>query len=293
MNPRISVGIRFHDLSRLFLLDRCLLSIASQENVCCDIYIATQNFDESSLSVVQILADRALRIAPEFTFQIINLPNPHGSDLRSSLLNSIVNLHYNNKRSDFLAFIDYDDMWFSNALHVLFSSLCHGQFAMAFADVHIADVVLARGNEVHVNQIIDFYNISKKSKSALLVGNFLPLHSYMFSTKVLPSEYLQFDAEMDLLEDYDVLVRVAKAFPVSNLARNKLIGVYNFYTDLRTTANPIKNTMTNTFDTKYGKESEIDLRTSNAMSCIMSKHAGTEWKCFYGEDILLPICQES
>ena len=151
MTFRVTVGIRFHDLSKIQFLERCLLSIAAQSDVETDVCIAVQGVDRFGLTLIAEVAARILAVSLNAKLQILDVPNPEGADLRSKLLNQIVDFHYSLPHSRFLIFIDYDDIWFSHALSTLANSLAEGHFAMTYADIHAADVVLSghsfqRGN---------------------------------------------------------------------------------------------------------------------------------------------------
>ena len=52
---RVSVGVRFHDISKLNFLRRCLISIDSQSSVEPHIYLVTQGFNSSDLQKVEKL----------------------------------------------------------------------------------------------------------------------------------------------------------------------------------------------------------------------------------------------
>ena len=121
---RVSVGVRFHDISKLNFLRRCLISIDAQSSVHPHIYIVTQDFSSSSLAAVKDLLVQCLAINGS-TYTLINVQNPNGFDLRTKLLNKIVQAHYADSISSYLCFIDYDDLWYSHALKTLLLSLIH------------------------------------------------------------------------------------------------------------------------------------------------------------------------
>ena len=100
--PCVSVGVRFHRIEHLPLLERCLCSVAAQEGVIVHLYLALQDFDTGMIAKTQETAERAF-LGSGFTFEVINTPNPEGRDLRSVLLNTIVGKHYENGSSSYLA----------------------------------------------------------------------------------------------------------------------------------------------------------------------------------------------
>jgi len=283
MTFRVTVGIRFHDISRIELLSRCLLSVSGQTGVETDVCIAVQGLEYDELNTVTEIAGKYLRISEGGTLKVINIPNPNKRDLRSRLLNYIIDYHYCLPGSQFLIFIDYDDIWFSHALSTLVSSLISGSFALSYGDVHAADLAWTNGSFV-VRDIRDVFGISGKSKADLRTGNFLPLHSYMFHTKNLAKDMLRYDESLARLEDYDVLLRVASSCPVNSSERCKLIGLYNFYTDYR---EEIIGSQVNTMHSPFAHSSDRSLNgcdlERDSLRYILECNCGLEWKTFVGE----------
>ena len=284
MQSRVTVGIRFHDLSRIQLLERCLFSVAAQTDVEIDICIAVQGVDRLGLRLIREVSKRALANSFNATLEVLDIPNPSRADLRSKLLNHIVGFHYRLPHSRFLIFIDYDDIWFSHALSTLVNSLTSGRFALAYADVHAADVVLT-SHSFLVKGIRDVFQISTKSKADLRLGNFLPLHSYMFCTDYISRDLLEYDETLSRLEDYDVLLKIARSLPVVSSCRSCLIGLYNFYTDYRACSiGTLINTMCNPFLVDHDDLPLALVLEQSSLCCILSKNYGLEWKSFFGED---------
>lgn len=274
--PNVSVGVRFHAPGQLPLLERCLNGIAAQTEVRVHAYIALQDFAAQDVSDVEKTAERAFR-GSGFTFEILNVPNPKKSDLRSVLLNNIVDAHYGADRAHYLAFIDFDDIWFQPALSTLVEPLQLDGFAVSYADIHCADVYFDAG-QTYTRGLRDFFKISTKTKRTLLKENFLPIHSYMFQTRRIPKSVLHYDTELARLEDYDVLLRVARDFAFNGMHRKRLIGLYNFYSQRGKTL----NTSQNIFEpplTDDPAEDWVDARRA-----LFARHAGKPWKEFFGEE---------
>ena len=280
---RVSVGVRFHDISKLNFLRRCLISIDSQSSVEPHIYLVTQGFTSSDLQKVEKLLGECC-FSNKTTFSLINVPNPQGLDLRSRLLNQIVDSHYSDKRSSFLCFIDFDDLWYSHALKTLLAPLLIGEFCMSYADIHLADV-WTDGELFYLRNVVDRHKISSKYKSDLLKGNFLPLHSYLFNTSRIDQDLLAYDENLSRNEDYDLLVRVASIKPVTRAMSNRLIGLYNFYTCNDASI----NTCNNPFDARSDLPSDKQKDFDQALLGIMQKNSGLVWKTFFGEDIQWPL----
>jgi len=280
---RISVGVRFHDISKLNFLKRCLISIDAQSSVRPHIYLVTQGFSSSDLKKVKHLLDECC-CTNKTTFSLINVPNPKGIDLRSKLLNQIIESHYSDNISSYLCFIDFDDLWYSHALKTLLAPLLVGEFCMSFADIHLADV-WTDGEVFYLRNILDRHKISSKHKSDLLKGNFLPLHSYLFDTSRIERDLFVYDESLSRNEDYDLLVRLASIKPVTRAVSNRLIGLYNFYAY---NDNSI-NTCNNPFDKSVDLTAEQQRDFDQAFIAIVKKNGGIAWQAFYGEDIQWPL----
>lgn len=285
MTFRVTVGIRFHDLSRIQFLERCLVSVAAQTDVEIDVCIAVQDVEQAGLDLIAEASEKALAYSFGGTLQVLNVINPGGKDLRAELMNHIVRYHYNLPNPQFLTFIDYDDIWFSHALSTLANSLAAGKFAMSYADVHAADVILS-GQSFFIKEIRNVFEISTKKKSDLRTGNFLPLHSYMFYTSNIPQNLLEYDETLSRHEDYDVLIRIAASLPVVSSSRSCLIGLYNFYTDYRhcTEGRPV-NTMQNPFVDIITSQASNEPAERGSLSYVLCKNHGLEWKSFLGEEV--------
>lgn len=225
---KVTVGVRFHDISYLPLLKRCLLSISAQQGVDLSLIVCTQGFSPGQIEDVGTVCERFANHSVS-DYKVRNVDNPKRLDLRAQLLNSIIEQHYDTGRATFLAFMDYDDIWFSHALKTLLEPFTYGPFAMSYADVHCADVFYQNGM-TYLRDVKDVFDISQHTKANLFTKSFLPLHSYMFDTSMINKSDLYYDTSFEVLEDYDLLVSLARKYPVSGLRRGELIGLYNFYT---------------------------------------------------------------
>lgn len=274
--PTVSVGIRFHRLDHAPLLERCLNCVAAQLGVRVNLLLAVQGFSVEQVARVNALTARSF-FGSDFNFEILNVPNPEAKDMRSALLNEILDCHYEIGNTDYLAFIDYDDVWFQYALINLIEPLRVGSFVLSYADVHCADVLFDSG-QVYICDVRDVFEIKRRTKRDLLQDNFLPLHSYMFHTGRIEREVLRYDEKLSRLEDYDVLLKVARRYPVSGLHRKRLIGLYNFYS----TQGEGINTSRNIFHTPEGEG--FDEAWAAARRTIIARHSGKSWREFAGEE---------
>jgi len=273
--PHVSVGVRFHRPDHLPLLSRCLNGIAAQEGVQVHLFLALQGItSEEEVKVREVVA-RAF-LGTGFHFDLINVANPEKRDQRSILLNTIVDAHYEAGWADYLAFIDYDDIWFQKALTTLVEPLQLGKYVLSYADIHCADVFYDCG-QVYLRDVRDVFQIHQKTKRNFLQDNFLPLHSYMFQTARIDRELLRYDEDQVRLEDYDVLLRVAAQNPITGMHRGRLIGLYNFYSSRGEKMNTSRNIFLPPDD-----DSHDELWTTARLT-IMSRHSDTPWREFSGE----------
>ena len=277
--PVVTVGVRFHDASLMPLLERCLASINAQTGVRTSILLALQGFDQKALNATRQCCDRTL-VSRHTRYRILNVGNPEGRDLRATLLNRIIEEHHSVGESEYLTFIDFDDIWFQTALRTLVDGLMIGACALSYCDVHCADVYHDNGR-VFLRNIRDHFRISVKSKRSLLTGNFLPLHSYMFHTGRLSRDDLRYDESLVRLEDYELLLRIAARHPFSGVYRNRLIGLYNFYA-LR---DGFGNSTSNIFSGGADSRDRSDWQSST--EALLRKTAGISWTDFFGEEWVL------
>lgn len=274
--PLVTVGIRFHDASKVDLIKRCILGIAAQSNVRVHIHLTLQGFSKGEEALMNEVLLSYLD-GSGFNFEVDNVPNENNADLRSMLLNRIIARHYERGDSCYLCFIDFDDIWFQHALSTLLEPLELGNFALSYADVHCANVYFDDG-QTYIRDIKDIFRTSQKTKRDLLHENFLPLHSYMFHTDRISREVLHYDETLERLEDYDVLLGVARDYPISGLHRKRLIGLYNFYE----TADGDLNTTQSVFRTDTPDHTAQ--KWQKAQRRIIARHSGKRWHEFWGEE---------
>ena len=270
------MGVRFHDAALLVLLERCLHCLNAQSGVRPHVILALQGFSKADRVRVRALCRNALT-APGVSHEIYNVPNPGNRDLRACLLNRICDAHYARGQGPYLAFIDFDDIWFQTALSTLVDGLNTGDAALSYADIHCADLYHDAG-QIYLRDIRDNFRISGQSKRSLLSGNFLPLHSYMFHTGRVARDLLRYDETLTRLEDYDVLLGIAANHAFSGIYRKRLIGLYNFYT-LR---NGMGNSSVNIFAPGQDRRDTSDWRASERR--ILARHSGRPWREFWGEE---------
>lgn len=277
--PTVTIGVRFHRIEYLPLLRRALYSLAAQEGVRVHVIVCCQGFGADEIQTVSLLCEKIFGIC-DAIWRVVSINNPEEKDLRSRLLNEIVRIHYSETDNKYISFLDYDDIWFSTAARTLVEAIESGYYALSFGDIHCANVYYDNG-ETFIREIKDFFEIGQKTKFDLLATNFLPLHSYMFNTSLLDMDTLTYDESLERLEDYDVLLRVARDHAITPFASRTLIGLYNLYSTVGAEINTTKNFF-EPFD------HEADPLWKAAMARIRTKQGGHPVQIFLGEAWLGP-----
>lgn len=223
----VSTIVRFHDVTRIALLERAIQSLHGQTGAKVQPIIVLQRFSEEAAAVVRDAVSRQWFFTDQPVPEIINCAGDGSQDMRSALLNRGVERHLKLKNR-YLAFLDYDDVMYSHAYRILVEALQSSGAAIAFASVEVARVVSLKDYEF-------VYELSKpyrgKNKLDLMKDNFCPLHSYLIDTSRVEARELRFREELSRLEDYDFLLRVAGRNPCDFSSLDKNIGLYILRTD--------------------------------------------------------------
>jgi glycosyltransferase involved in cell wall biosynthesis len=226
---RISTIVRHHcGLSALDLLREALTSLAAQRDTDVQAVIALQNaspvvMDKIAEMVAEVfntgilghdsgLGDTVRRIAQH---RIISVAIGEGQDGRTRLLNAA--LPFCDGR--YLAFLDYDDVLYSDAYQVLLNTLERTDAAVAVGGANFGLVRIRNGR--HETYKRRPFLLEKRGIIDLFHQNFIPIHTFVIDTaRVLP-DLLKFDERFTRAEDYVFLLRLALAhsFDFSNLTR--------------------------------------------------------------------------
>ncbi|QOW24165.1 hypothetical protein INQ43_10700 [Lysobacter sp. H23M47] len=219
--------MRFHDVSKLMLLERAIQSLHAQVGVVLQPIIVTQRFTMPELEILQAAVRRQWYFSNLPTPQILNLDDGSAHDARSDLLNMGVQCHLQ-LGNRYLGFLDYDDVMYTHAYRTLVGALNASGAALAFATVEVANVVSLKDYEF-------VYGLTKpyrgRNKLDLIKENFCPLHSYLLDCSRLNPEELYFRADLNRLEDYDFLLRVAGSNPCDFSKLGTSVGLYVMRSD--------------------------------------------------------------
>ena len=217
--------VRFHNLSRLFELNRCIFSLVGQTYRPLHIILATQRFSVSDIEKTRESLGSLLSLPNAPNLTITNWETPFPKDARSELLN--VGLAAATGR--YLAFLDYDDVLYPEAYEILIGRLRESSAAIAFGSVRI----------VYANVYRKFMHATRENRNPfcgrdlrdLFRSNFCPIHSYLIDRSVVAPNILSFDTSMTWEEDYDFLLKICAQYPSDFASRGNVIGDYYYKND--------------------------------------------------------------
>lgn len=217
--------IRLHDIKLLSEFDRAIFSLFHQSYPDVRPVVVTQDFSQDRLNLVKNILDRYPWLARGISPAIINVPNPSGTDIRSTLLNA--GLAATSGR--YITILDADDFLYGKAVQWLVSSLENGRYAIAFGDIAIRYVAMVDQIPYAFSKAINMYQ--GNGVSDLIKENFCPIHSFVIDRNHIESDDLYFCSEISRLEDYEFLLRICSKYPANFESRKKIVGVYNWKSD--------------------------------------------------------------
>lgn len=246
----VDVIIRFHDLSRLWELERAAFSLAGQEHQPVRILLVTQRFSEEAQHTARRAVEAVIAWSPGISVAVLNFDRNDPADARSEL----VNLGFAEATGRYLALLDYDDVLNPEAYRLLVGRLRESEVAIAFARTPVVKADVHDGF-LYARSIS--YPFSGESLADLFEGNFCPIHSYLMDRSRIPPNLLYFEPRLTIEEDWDFLMRLCAELPADFALRKTDIGLY-FY----------KNDGSNTFDRDGDHSSEIVERTTTAREFV-------------------------
>ena len=200
--PLVSIIVRTKDRPRL--LKAALRSIASQDYRPIEVILINDGGCDLTLDAMkQLLNDAPL--------QYVHFEKNLG---RAAAGNAGIL----NARGEFVGFLDDDDEFCPDHISSLVSALEVGDYKIAYADSELIlkDVDSATGkDEIRDKKVFASYDFSYID---LVVGNYIPLISVLFSNDIL-KESGGFDESFNLYEDWDLLLRISKDYPFRHMKR--------------------------------------------------------------------------
>jgi hypothetical protein len=224
-NSRIDSVVRFHDIDRLYELNRCIFSLVGQSYRPLNIILALQRFTEVEIAATREKLSPILGLPGAPTLELHNFEQTLPKDARTLLLN----LGLQAAQGRYVAFLDYDDLLYPEAYKIIVSQLQATESAIAFATVRV----------VSADVYPQFIRVTSEQKDHfsghglidLFRGNFCPLHSYVLDRHRIDPCDLAFDPTLSWEEDYDLLLRICAKYPSDFSLIKMQVGEYYFKTD--------------------------------------------------------------
>lgn len=220
----LDVIVRFHDPTRQLELQRAVFSLVGQSYRPLQVLLCMQRFSkpetEATLSGLAPMLSWAgdIRVTP------LNFPHHYPDDARSEL----INLGFGAATGRYIALLDYDDVLYPEAYHLLVGRLRDSGAAIAFARTAVvhADVY---GSFLHAR--MQSHPFPGRTLGDLFRANFCPIHSYAIDRARVPPSTLRLDPVLTLEEDYDLLIRVCALARADFTLINTDVGLYFMKTD--------------------------------------------------------------
>lgn len=225
MSEQMDTIVRYHDVTRLMELERCIFSLVGQSYRPLNIILTTQRFSESDIENTRAALVGMIDGEEDVTLTILNWDQAEPADARSELLN----LGIKGAKGRYLAFLDYDDVLYPEAYDLLVSRLKDSRAAIAFASVRIMQLDVYDRYLYTTEEIIPGYRGT--GLIDLFRNNFCPLHSYAIDREQMSDETLLFETTMTMQEDYDWLLRLCARYGSDFTLVNTRIGDYYYKTD--------------------------------------------------------------
>lgn len=198
----ISVIVRAHDPKKDWVLINAIESLSAQSHKNLEIIVVLQGYNEGDLLALDISFKRLLS-SSGIAYQIELLKNPNSQDLRSYALNRGLALSNGHR----IAFLDYDDVFYPNALERLSKAMDSSQAGCVVGATDLSYVEYDYPN--HKLKIIrkERFFTDKPTVERLRHNSFIPIHSFLLDKKKLAG--ISFREDMRLFEDYVFLLELS------------------------------------------------------------------------------------
>jgi hypothetical protein len=218
-----SLITRMHRYELIEQMDTAIASVLSQSYQPIEWILSVGNFSESQLSDLQVFINkRVLR----GSVRVVHSQTPGVEDNRSILATAGLQ----QATGDYVSFLDYDD-----ALDRRFCELHVANLKSSQAAVSVSGC-LRRLIDAKTGQVLkEDRPYSKGTKLDLVDGNFIPIHCYCLAVKRCNKQDLYFDSELNRVEDYDFLLRLAQTAEFDFTLQHLDLSVYNIRNDASNT----------------------------------------------------------
>ena len=197
--PQVSVVVRTVDRPKL--LRQALTSLANQTFAGFEVVLINDSGPD--------LDDLVAEFEPYLSINYVRHPEPRG---RSVALNRGLE----EAKGRWITYLDDDDIIYPIHLDVLAHSLEETGFRVAYADVNkVLCLVAPDRYAVVAREPFGFFEFDPDQ---LLLANRLPIQSVVHAAECIPSVGA-FDESLDVLEDWDFMIRLSRRFPFFHARR--------------------------------------------------------------------------
>lgn len=215
----LTVIIRTASPERLHFLDEALFSVSTQtfENI--EVLVMVQSPNRTFYDAINSTICNTFWPKGKYA-TAVPVEIPAGTDGRARLLNEGLA----RASGRYIAFLDDDDVVYQSAYEMLITELRRSDDAIAVGGCRIAYLKESNTGDSPYFFITRKERFDRDGKSRtkfdLFDGNFIPIHSYVLDKFRITEETLRFNLELEHLEDYEFLIRIAAehTFNLTNLS---------------------------------------------------------------------------
>jgi lipopolysaccharide biosynthesis protein/SAM-dependent methyltransferase len=196
---KVSTIIRYHRSGKFEYLQSAILSLLAQKNCDVSIHLALQDIEGDEL----IELESKLEMLPWIDGCKKILHNYMSTNDCPDMRSEMLNVTLKKVEKGFAAFLDYDDILYTNAYEVLASRLEETQMKATFGRVFVAKIsplgaVYSRSKVYEYGfEYEDFIN-----------NNHAPLHSFMLNLNKIDLDKVNFYSDMKYMEDYYLTLQI-------------------------------------------------------------------------------------
>ena len=219
--PTVDVIVRFHKCNAIAKLERAICSLSAMNNCRITVILAMQDCDNINLVRIKHALSyyrHILRIR-EFNF--------YSKKLKGDLRNVLLIESLRQTTSDYVAFLDYDDLLFPNAYTYLIDRIEKTGKSVSFGRVYETTFF----NDRIKNRTRSFEDVVNY-KTFFYKSN-IPLHSYLLRRSNFNFDNIKYNADQIFMEDYYLNLQLFndKNCDWVGLKNNIYIGDYIKYDD--------------------------------------------------------------
>lgn len=198
----ISVIVRSHDPKKEWILLNAIESLLKQTYKNLELVLVLQNYNEEELKALNFTLKELLGLVG-ISYQVELLRGEGDEDLRSRALNRGLALCKGSR----VAFLDYDDVFYPNALERLSKTMDQSQAGCVVGAVDFAFVEYDTSKKQVTTLDKQRFFSDAPSLERLKHNSFIPIHSFLVDKKKM--EGLLFSEDMQLFEDYTFLLELS------------------------------------------------------------------------------------